>query len=333
MLIMRLSFLLLASFGLAADLPTSVRVEPAKLTFHVATIARGTLAEQVHAQVKHLEKDGQLVKLRAFTTGSSENVKQTIRHSLHGKALPVVDVIQVGALAGGAEVILESVASSKNVVNPSGLLFVSGQASTAPLEGGKADAPVLPLAQKSLANLKTVLSSNGAGEVLRIACFTSSLADESTVHGLMVEAFPKATVSVVQVQSVPTNQEVECEAIARLVNKPTEPIQLVNPTKAAFAQAVLVSAPVIVLTSTEWNADARATFTQLKAALEAGGSSLDHVFYSYAYPSSAAMLQKYRDVRWDFLVRDKAPASTNLVFAGTATGERVGIDVMALPKP
>jgi hypothetical protein len=44
------------------------------------------------------------------------------------------------------------------------------------------------------------------------------------------------------------------------------------------------------------------------------------------------MLDKYRALRFEFLDRARAPASTNLVFEGAgATGSTLGIDAIALP--
>jgi hypothetical protein len=60
---------------------------------------------------------------------------------------------------------------------------------------------------------------------------------------------------------------------------------------------------------------------------------MDTVFYSYAYPINAATLQSYRNVRFEFFKRERAPASTNLVFEGVMSPtDAVGIDVIALPR-
>jgi hypothetical protein len=114
-------------------------------------------------------------------------------------------------------------------------------------------------------------------------------------------------------------------------------VQLVNPTNAAFAQAAMVNAPEVIFTTTFTAASTdesiRKAFRAMGDALTAGGASMDTVFYAYAYPVNAAMVQKYRDLRFEFLKRDRAPASTNLAFEGVmAPGDTLGIDVMALPR-
>jgi enamine deaminase RidA (YjgF/YER057c/UK114 family) len=194
------------------------------------------------------------------------------------------------------------------------------------------------LAEKSLSNLNAALGGMQleAADVLRVSCFTSSLRDYAQVHKLVIGQFPAAAVNIVQIQRAAESQEVECEAVARLRNRLAEPLRLVNPAQAAFAQAALVSAPEIVLTTTHAalgsdDASVRAVFRQLSETLTAGGATLDTVFYSYAYPVNSASLQKYRDIRWDFFKRVRAPASTNLVFEGLPSpGQTLGIDVMAL---
>ena len=57
---------------------------------------------------------------------------------------------------------------------------------------------------------------------------------------------------------------------------------------------------------------------------------MSKAFYVYAYPASAAVLARYRDLRWEFLDRKNAPASTNLVFEGPGS-PAWSLDVMALP--
>jgi enamine deaminase RidA (YjgF/YER057c/UK114 family) len=77
----------------------------------------------------------------------------------------------------------------------------------------------------------------------------------------------------------------------------------------------------------------RTAFRALDATLQSAGASLDTIFYAYAYPVNAMMLQKYRDVRFEFLKRDRAPASTNLAFEGVMTPDHtIGVDVIALPR-
>jgi hypothetical protein len=121
--------------------------------------------------------------------------------------------------------------------------------------------------------------------VLRVNCFTSSVEDHAQLQSLVNGAFPKASVSVMQIQRTPTNQFVECEGVARLHAKPADPVCLVNPTQAAFSQAAIVTAPKVIFTTTypsSSNDDAgvRQALSKLKRGLDASGSSPDRAFYN-----------------------------------------------------
>lgn len=325
--------------------PTSATAGTARLAFGVGPAsAKGTLAEQVRASLDQLWKThgkGRVVKVRAFVAGSADatQVPGLVAEAFAKKKLPipVVNVIRVGALQNPtAQVVLETVAEATTVQNPNGIVFVSGQLTSAPKAPNPAAAP---LAEKSLANLKTALAGMQVepGAVLRVTCFASTLLDQAQVRGMMKAQYANAALNLVQIQKDADNQEVECEAVARLSKAPAGPVQLVNPTNAAFAQAAMVNAPKVIFTTTftasGTDDSVRGAFRSLSEALTAGEAAMDTVFYAYAYPVNATMVQKYRDLRFEFFKRDRAPASTNLAFEGVLPpGDTLGIDVMALPR-
>ena len=344
---MRILLGLLACTALLAEQPATAvaRAATARLAFGVApTAPRGTLAQQVQSGLDQLWKlhgSSRIVKVRAFVAGSAEatRVPDLVAQAFAQKKqpVPVVSVIRVGALeTEAAQVVLESIAEASTVQNLNGLVFVSGQLSTAP----KGPAPAAaPLAERSLTNLKTALAGMQVEPpaVLRITCFASTLVDQAKIRSLIKAQFANAALNLVQIQKDPENQEVECEAVARLSKAPSGPVQLVNPTNAAFAQAAMVNAPEIIFTMTHASSGSddavRSAFRALDSTLQAAGADLGTIFYAYAYPINAMMLQKYRDVRFEFLKRDRAPASTNLAFEGLmAPGDTVGVDVIALPR-
>jgi enamine deaminase RidA (YjgF/YER057c/UK114 family) len=331
----------------AQNLPASMRAETAKLVFHLATPrAMASLELELNAALTQLRKANgaaRLVKLRIFVAAGTDggmiggltaaNFKEA--HEL----LPLLNIIQVGALEGGARVLIESTAEAKTDANPNGLAFISGQLTQTPKGGGGLLASVAPLAEKSIAAIQAALMANSleSTDVIRVDCFTSSLADRARVRTLVATAFPRAGVGLMQLERSAANNEVECESIARLKTKPAEPLVLINPTGAQFAQMALVSAPQVVFTSTvaggSDDAGIRQMFTSLKSILEKAGSSLARVAYTSGYPANPAMVQKFRDLRWEFLDKAHAPASTNLVFEGVLpAGSGAGIDVIALPN-
>jgi len=300
------------------------------------------LEHQVTEAVKYLKTFGTIVKLRAFvTTGTDLDGVTTIVSKLFlAKSRPVINLVQISRLPDpSAQVLMEAVSLSKNIENPNGLVFISGQLTQAPLNPSQPQMLLASLAEKSIANLGAAASSleGKLADIQRVNCFTSSLDDHAQLQSLVNEAFPKASASVMQIQGKPASQFVECEAVARLNSKPTDSVRLVNPTQAAFAQAAIVNGPKVIFTTTypsSSNDDAgvRQALSNLKSGLEASGSSMNRAFYIYAYPGNAAMLEKYRTLRFEFLDRNKAPASTNLVFEGAgATGSTLGVDAIAVP--
>ncbi len=344
---MRLIFgMFLSSVLLTAQtIPTSGRAMPTQLEFGVGPVlSKGSLTEQVQASLDQLwDSSGtsRIVKVRAFVASSADATKVpgAVAEAFTKKKrkVPVVSVIRVGALENpSAQVVLETVVESETIHNPNGIVFVSGQLTSAPKDPKPAAAP---LAEKSLANLKTALAGMQVdpGAVLRVTCFASTLVDQAQVRGMMETQYPNAALNLMQIQKDADNQEVECEAVARLSRAPNGPVQLVNPTNAAFAQAAMVNAPEVIFTTTFTAASTddsvRAAFRSMGDALTTGGASLETIFYAYAYPVNAAMVQKYRDLRFEFLKRDRAPASTNLAFEGVMSPtDTLGMDVIALPK-
>jgi enamine deaminase RidA (YjgF/YER057c/UK114 family) len=337
----KLSALVLATAPLFGQAPF-VSAETARLVFHAAPTSKGPLPQQVSDAVKHLKTYGQIVKLRAFVTAGTdlETVSATVSKMFQAKSRPVLNLVLIGRLPDpSAQVLMEAISVSKNIENPNGLAFLSGQLTQAPIDPSQTEMPVAPLAEKSIANLKAAAGSLevNPADVVRVNCFTSSVEDHAALESLAIEAFPKASVSVMQIERTPTNRFVECEGVARLHARPADPVRLVNPTQAAFARAAIVTAPRVIFTTTypvasDDDAGVRQALSDLKRGLDAAGSSLDRAFYIYAYPGNAALLDKYRGLRFEFLDRTRAPASTNLVFEGAgATGSVLGIDAIAVP--
>ncbi len=330
---------LILVFALAAvggfTQPLYVRARSERLEIHVAPPARGTPEEPARAAIKYLTKaahSGRIVKLRAFVVFPELGMVPNVVRALLPKNTPIVSVIRVAGFEDpSTSLLLEAWSEAQAPANYAGLAFVSGQATNAPLEDGTADHPVLPLAQKSLASLDAILAAQHltGSDVLAVTCFTSSLVDSGHVRALLEVRFPNAQRTLLKVESRPGNQVVECESAARLRQKPVEPVVLVNPTGAAFAQAALIGAPVVIFTAAQFG-DARQAFQKTAEVLAKAGSNPHAVIYAYAYPPDAKALVSYRDTRWEFLDRALAPASTNLPFEPRADG-LTGIDVIALP--
>lgn len=316
-IIAKLPALVFAAVPLFGQAPF-VSAETARLVFHAAPTSEGPIEQQVRNSVKHLKTYGQIVRLRAFVnTGTDpETVTATVSKMFPAKSRPVLNLVLIGRLPDpSARVLMEAVSVSKNIENPNGLAFISGQMTQAPLDPGQTKMPVAPLGEKSIANLKAAAGGLevAPADIARVNCFTSSVEDHTELESVVHGAFPRASVSVMQIERTPTNQFVECEGVARLRTRPAEPVRLINPTRAAFAQAAIVTAPRVIFTTTYTaasndDAGVRQVLSDLKRGLDAAGSSLDRAFYIYAYPGSAALLDKYRGLRFEFLDRALRPA-------------------------
>src|SRR5262245_43497740 len=277
------------TLALPQDPPATVAAETSRLVFHVSPLsAKGLLSQQLRDALKALLKSSggaNIVKLRAFLAGSGDlrRVPAIVSETFTDKRLPLpaVSVIQVGALPmEGAQVAIESIAVAKKEMNPLGLVFVSGQAGTS----DTAMVKVAPLAQKSMADLKTALQAAGLrpADALRVTCFCSSFEDYAAVRGIVDTEYHHTALNIVQLQRSPLRGVVECEAVAKAARKNAGPLEFQNPpgltASPNFSQLALVSAPRLVLTGTQisygyQDSDARLAFQRLSKALDQGGSS------------------------------------------------------------
>jgi enamine deaminase RidA (YjgF/YER057c/UK114 family) len=253
--------------------------------------------------------------------------------------LPALSVVQVGALPmEGAQVVIESISTAKKPANPMGLVFIAGQAASSDTPTPK----VAPLAQKSVADLKTALRSAGSepADALRVTCFCSSLEDYPAVRAAVEADFRGASLDFVQVQRSAVRSVVECEAVAKLRRQITAPVEFQNPqglnSSTEYSQLALISAPRVVLSGTQiaygyQDSDARLAFQRLAKALEQGGSSVRDVAVASIYPLSTSLAAQARKVRFEFFDKSRPPASTLLPFEGLpAMDAGFAVDVVAI---
>jgi enamine deaminase RidA (YjgF/YER057c/UK114 family) len=333
---------------LPKDPPLAIVVETPRLVFHVTPLsAKGLLSAQVREALKALPRitgGATVVKLRAFVAGSGDlrRVQAIVSETftVHRWPLPVLSVVQVGGLPlEGAQVVFESISMAKKEVNPRGLVFLAGQQVTSP---GPLD-PVAPLAEKSLAGLRTAVTAAGAGpgDVLRGTCFLSSLEGLAKVRDRVAFNFPAAVWNFVQIQRAPARAIVECEAVAR-GKVGGEALEFLNPEGLAkspnYSQLARVTAPRIALTGTQvafgiQDADAKLAFSRLEKELVQVGASLKNAAMSSVYPLSEASANQVRKVRFEFMDQARPPASTMLLFEGLPSMDAsFAVDVVAVVR-
>ncbi|MBM3814488.1 MAG: hypothetical protein FJW20_22920 [Acidimicrobiia bacterium] len=332
------------------DPPAVIKAETARLAFHVAPLSgRGLLSQQVRDGIKALwriNNKGAIVKLRALVagTGDMRRVQAIVSEMFSEKRLPlpVVSVVQVGLLPmEAAQVQLEATSVARKAINPHGVAFISGQASTAPIDPENPSLAVAGLTAQAMANLRTALTGIQltSPDVTRVTCFTSSLSDYFDVRRLLITEFPNAALSIVQAERSPTAGLVECEAVARLKTRQPTSLQFVNPPGLTpspnFSQVALVSTKQVVLSGTQLafryqDSDVRLAFERLRDSLEQAGASIKNVAMSSIYPLSRAMQEKVRTLRFEFYDRPRPPASTMILFQGLPSLDAsFGVDVVA----
>lgn len=318
------------------DPPSTIKAEVGRMVFHSSPLSgKGLLSQQVRDAIKAIWRtngSASVVKIRALVagTGDMRRVQAIVSEMFAEKrlALPVLSVVQVGGLPmEGAQVVLEATSLARKPVNPQGLAFISGKGAAAPLNPDKPNAPVLALAEKSVADLQTALTGVGllGADVLRVTCFQSSLEDVTQVQQLVARQFPGAPAVFAQTQRSPASHVVECEAVARLKSATGGSWKVMNPpglpASPAFSQLAVAGPGQVVLTGSQLafrsqDSDVRLCFDRMKKQLEESGSSMKNVFWSSIYPLSRTVTQKVRDIRFEYYDKANPPASTVMNFEG-----------------
>lgn len=329
--------------------PTAITAETRRLVFHVTPLsAKGLLSQQTRDALKWVLRStrGQaVVKLRAFVAGSGDlrRVRDLVSETFteHGLALPVLSVVQVGALPmEAAQVVMESTAVAKKPVSQYGLVYISGQGASA----DEPSAPVLPLAGQSLARVATALKAAGSEpeDVTRVTCFLSSLEPYGEVRQLAGSRYAGAALNIVQVQRAPRHAMAACEAVARLRWNTGTAIHMLNPeglgNPAQLSQVALIGAPKVILTGSQeafgfQDADARLAFERLGKSLSQEGGSLRAVAFTSLYPLSASISEQVRKIRGEFYDEARPPAGTMLPFQGLPSMDAgFAVDVVAVKE-
>lgn len=261
------------------------------LDFRISPLlAKGGLGEQIQKSLETLIRDTHgetIIKLRAFVAGAGDPrlVEEKAARIFTDRKLPlpVVSIVQVGALGNGAaEVVIETVAQDKRALNPNGLAFFSGQR-----------APSLEQAvQQIAASAKSV--SVPPGQILRCTCFVPYLPSDGSMHAAVQKAFPQALVNVVQPLREPGGGPSMCEAVGRLTAPPhSGPIQVLKNARVA-----LVDSPQLVFTGLQLSFgnyldDAHEAFARLKRAASSvrpeEGPVAMNVFALDGYAASALL--------------------------------------------
>jgi enamine deaminase RidA (YjgF/YER057c/UK114 family) len=252
---------------LPKELPMALAADTGTLDFHISPLLRtGGLGAQIRQSLNDLIRDTRgetIIKLRAFVAGAGDarRVQALVGDIFADRKLPlpVLSIIQVGALAdSAAQVVIEAVVSTKRIVNPNGLAFLAGQTGASLSEA----------LQRLRESVNAVPVS--PDRVLTCTCFTSHIAEYASALAAIQAVFPKTAVNVVQALREPPNDESMCEAVAQLAQPPAQGtvVWLKN------ARATLVNSHTLVFTGLQltfgnYLDDAHEAFARLQRAASA----------------------------------------------------------------
>ena len=330
------------------DPPPAVTVDTARLEFIAIPLSnKGLLSAQTREGLKTLQrlaKGGTVVKIRAWVAGTGDlrRIGTIVSEVFSEKKLPLpaISVIQIGLLPmEGAQVQLEAIVASKKIVNPNGVMFLSGMGGTGkdPMER------LNQLTQKAIEDLSLAAKFAGStpADMLRVSCLVSSLDHHAELRGMVTAAFPHASVTFMQSQRAMSNSLSECEATARLQKKPAESVVHLSPAEMNpspnYAKAVLVCAPQVILTGTQMafhytDSDVRLAFGRMAKVLEQSKGSITRVVFSSFYPLSGGMVEKVRKIRFEYFDKAHPPASTMLPYEGLpGMDASMAIELIAVP--
>ncbi|MGH9583819.1 MAG: hypothetical protein ACRD4O_12860 [Bryobacteraceae bacterium] len=252
---------------LPPQLPMALAAETRMLDFHISPLlASGGLDAQIRQSLNDLirQTHGEtIVKLRAFVSGAGDArlVKEKAGRIFtgHKLPLPVVSIVQVGALGGdAAEVVIEAVVETKRILNPNGLAFFSGQS-----------APSFEQAVKRLSESARAVSVP-AGHILTCTCFASEITDYHSMRAALRSAFPESSIDIVQPLRDPGNGAAACEAVGRLSAPPRNgPVEILKGPRAALVDSRQLVFTGLQLTFGNYLDDAHEAFARLERAVSA----------------------------------------------------------------
>jgi enamine deaminase RidA (YjgF/YER057c/UK114 family) len=280
-----------------------------------------------------------LVAVTAYVSGEDvDAVRKALEADLAKRGKPALAVVGVAGVGHpGATVVLEHVSSARRPVNPHGMAFISGQ----PASTERPVAEMAPLVEKSFSDLRKAHSAAGVegGDVLRLTCLMSSLADLPAVHALAEREFPKAVHDYVQLVRSPTRGFVECETVVRLRAAPGGALRMVQPEGLTqspnYSHVALLGPGKVVFSGMHYargtqDSDARELFTALDKSLATAGSGPKQVAMSSLYPTSTAASDLVRRTRFEFYDRGRPPASTMVVFESLPQAAPFAAQVVAV---
>jgi enamine deaminase RidA (YjgF/YER057c/UK114 family) len=275
---------------LPKELPRVLSVDTRNVSFRTTPLLKyGRLSAQVRETLADLIKDRRgetVIKLRAFVAGPGDTrrVQEMVSEMFTEKKLPlpVLTILQVGALGEESGVVMEGVFDAHKPMNPNGLAFIGGQTGTT-FESAV-----------SVINSKLQVAGLAASDVVRATCFTGQLTDYAGLNRTLASAFPQAALNIVQPLRDPVDSRTTCEAIAR-IPAGAKPAALPSDSRICF-----VNSPQLVFTGLQLSfgtylADADSALSHLSRDVQSLHAEMRNAVSVNAFslhPAAASALEK-----------------------------------------
>jgi enamine deaminase RidA (YjgF/YER057c/UK114 family) len=303
--------------------PLVVSAETGRLTFQLSPLSsKGLLSQQSRDALKAMMQSNRgsaIVRVRAFVagTGDMRRVQQIISEAFTEKKLPlpVLTTVQVGALPMvGAQVEMEAISEDRRVVNPDGVVFFPGAASTD--------------IRAAVTQLRGAVERSGvsAAGILSVTCFASSIDDNEAARTGLASAFPGAVLNLMEAQRSPADRFALCEAAGR-----------VEAGSAAVSgpQAVVVKSPKVVFSGIQMafgreESDLRLAFERLQKVVGPMVGTGGVVAVRY-YAMDGSLGQKLAGLGREMFHRGALAGSAVEVEGLPSLDASVGMEVIAGP--
>lgn len=281
--------------------PASVQADPARLGFvHAPLSARGLLSQQTRDAIRallHNARGARFVRIRAWVAGTGDlrRVPMIVSETFSERKLPlpVVTVVQVGALPlEGAQVQLEAVVEQRRPAG-AGAVFAAVSSRTP---------------EETFARLRRTIADAGARPEAAgsLVCGVTSPDWLEPVRREAAQAFPRTMLVAFQLQRLPAEPAVSCEAAAPLPGPVPGGVRRLD-------SAVALSLPRIIFTGAQLafryeESDARLAYQRLERTLQQAGSSLKSAVVLNIYPLSRQLAELAGRVRAEFIDPASPPA-------------------------
>lgn len=305
--------------------PASVQADPARLGFvHAPLSARGLLSQQTRDAIRALlqnARGARFVRIRAWVAGTGDlrRVPMIVSEIFSERKLPlpVVTVVQVGALPlEGAQVQLEAVVEQRRPAG-AGAVFAAVSSRTP---------------EETFARLRRTMAGAGARPeaVGSLVCGVTSPDLLEPVRREAAQAFPRTVLLAFQVQRLPAEPAVACEAAAPLPEPVAGGVRRLD-------SAVAVSVPRLIFTGAQLafryeESDARLAYQRLERTLQQAGSSLKSAVVLNIYPLSRQLAELAGRVRAEFIDPASPPAGLVVPYEGLPSIDAAfALEAVALP--